>query len=58
MLDMAQPGATLDPVAAAIMISQYRQNNGLGTVVVDPDLTGSPSSSRRRWRPATRWTTM
>ena len=30
-LDMAQPGATLDPVAAAIMISQYRQNNGLGT---------------------------
>src|SRR5258705_9041549 len=38
-LDMAQPGATLDPVAAAIMISQYRQNNGLGTVVVDPELT-------------------
>jgi uncharacterized protein YkwD len=38
-LDMAQPGATLDTVAAAIMISQYRQNNGLGTVVVDPELT-------------------
>ena len=37
-LDMAQPGATLDPVAAAILISQYRQNNGLGAVVVDPDL--------------------
>jgi uncharacterized protein YkwD len=37
-VDMAQPGATLDPVAAAIMISQYRQNNGLGTVVVDADL--------------------
>jgi len=37
-VDMAQPGATLDPVAAAIMISQYRQNNGLGAVVVDPDL--------------------
>ena len=35
-LDMAQPGATLDTVAAAIMISQYRQNNGLGAVVVDP----------------------
>ena len=34
-----QPGATLDTVAAAIMISQYRQNNGLGTVVVDPELT-------------------
>ncbi len=38
-LDMAQPGATLDMGAAAIMISQYRQNNGLGTVVVDPELT-------------------
>ena len=37
-LDMAQPGAQLDPVAAAIMISQYRQNNGLGAVVVDPEL--------------------
>jgi uncharacterized protein YkwD len=37
-LNMAQPGATLDPAAAAIMISQYRQNNGLGAVVVDPDL--------------------
>jgi hypothetical protein len=38
-LDMAQPGATLDPVAAAVMISQYRQNNGLGAVVVDPELS-------------------
>jgi uncharacterized protein YkwD len=37
-LNMAQPGATLDPIAAAIMISQYRQNNGLGLVAVDPDL--------------------
>ena len=37
-LDMAQAGAVLDPQAAAIMISQYRQNNGLATVVVDPDL--------------------
>ncbi len=37
-LDMAQAGAVLDPQAAAIMISQYRQNNGLGSVVVDPDL--------------------
>ena len=36
--DMATPGAQLDAVAAATMISQYRQNNGLGTVVVDPDL--------------------
>ena len=37
--DMSKPGATLDTAAAAIMISQYRQNNGLGTVVVDPELT-------------------
>ncbi|MBR0874168.1 CAP domain-containing protein [Bradyrhizobium tropiciagri] len=38
-LNMAQPGAVLDSQAAAVMFSQYRQNNGLGTVVVDPDLT-------------------
>jgi uncharacterized protein YkwD len=38
-VSMAAPGAVLDTQAAAIMISQYRQNNGLGTVVVDPDLT-------------------
>lgn len=31
-------GGTLDPQTAASMISQYRQNNGLGKVVVDPDL--------------------
>ena len=37
-VSMAAPGAVLDTQAAAIMISQYRQNNGLGTVVVDPDL--------------------
>ena len=37
--DMAVPGSKLDAQAAAIMISQYRQNNGLGTVVVDPELT-------------------
>jgi uncharacterized protein YkwD len=36
--DMSKPGARLDPVAAATMISQYRQNNGLGAVVVDPEL--------------------
>ena len=35
---MANGGAVLDPQAAASMISQYRQNNGLGRVVVDPDL--------------------
>jgi uncharacterized protein YkwD len=35
---MAEPGAKLDSVAAASMISLYRQNNGLGAVVVDPAL--------------------
>ena len=37
-LSMANGGATLDPQAAASMISLYRQNNGLGAVAVDPDL--------------------
>jgi uncharacterized protein YkwD len=37
-VSMADPGAHLDPAAAASMISQYRQNNGLGAVTVDPDL--------------------
>jgi uncharacterized protein YkwD len=36
--DMATPGARLDAVSAASMISLYRQNNGLGGVVVDPEL--------------------
>src|ERR1700733_4374778 len=36
-LNMAD-GARLDPQAAASMISLYRQNNGLGAVVVDPQL--------------------
>jgi uncharacterized protein YkwD len=36
--NMANPGARLDTIAAAAMISQYRQNNGLGSVVVDPEL--------------------
>jgi hypothetical protein len=35
---MANDGAKLDPDAAASMISLYRQNNGLGAVVVDPQL--------------------
>jgi uncharacterized protein YkwD len=37
-LNMADAGARLDPQAAASMISQYRQNNGLGGVAVDPQL--------------------
>ncbi|NPV25322.1 CAP domain-containing protein [Bradyrhizobium aeschynomenes] len=36
--DMAVAGARLDAVAAATMISQYRQNNGLGLVEVDSEL--------------------
>jgi uncharacterized protein YkwD len=36
--DMAVAGAKLDAPAAAIMISQYRQNNGLGAVEIDPEL--------------------
>jgi len=37
-VNMAEPGARLDPVAAATMISQYRQNNLLGAVEVDTEL--------------------
>ncbi len=37
-VNMAAPGAVLEQLAAATMISQYRQNNGLGLVVVDPGL--------------------
>lgn len=37
-VNMAAPGARLDAAAAASMISQYRQNNGLAAVEVDPDL--------------------
>lgn len=36
---MAREGAKVNSIAAATMISQYRQNNGLGPVVVDPALT-------------------
>jgi uncharacterized protein YkwD len=38
-VSMANGGARLDPQAAASMISLYRQNNGLGAVAVDPELT-------------------
>jgi uncharacterized protein YkwD len=37
-VNMADAGTRIDPQAAASMISQYRQNNGLGAVTVDPDL--------------------
>jgi len=38
-VSMANGGARLDSQAAASMISLYRQNNGLGGVAVDPELT-------------------
>ncbi|WP_029581693.1 CAP domain-containing protein [Bradyrhizobium sp. URHD0069] len=38
-LSMANAGARLDSQAAASMISLYRQNNGLGGVAVDSELT-------------------
>ena len=37
-LSMAHGGAKVDAAVAASMISGYRANNGLGAVVVDPDL--------------------
>jgi uncharacterized protein YkwD len=37
-IDLSQPGTTLDANAAQSMISGYRGNNGLGPVVVDPEL--------------------
>src|ERR1700683_5052361 len=36
--DLAQPAVTVDPAAAASMISGYRGNNSLGPVAVDPEL--------------------
>jgi uncharacterized protein YkwD len=37
-INMAEPGAKLDAQAAATMISLYRKNNGVGAVVIDPEL--------------------
>ena len=37
-IDLSQPGTTLDANAAQSMISGYRGNNGLGPVIIDPDL--------------------
>jgi uncharacterized protein YkwD len=36
---MAKPGARLDDAAAAAMISEYRGNNKLPAVTLDPELT-------------------
>ena len=37
-IDLSQPGTVLDANAAQSMISGYRGNNGLGPVVIDPEL--------------------
>lgn len=36
--DLAEAGAEIDASAAAAMLSGYRANNGLGAVIIDPDL--------------------
>ncbi len=36
--DLSKPDTSLDPAAAASMISGYRRNNDLGPVTVDPEL--------------------
>jgi len=36
--DLAEAGVEVDASAAAAMLSGYRANNGLGAVVIDPDL--------------------
>ena len=36
--DLSKADVTLDAAAAASMISGYRSNNGLGAVIVDPEL--------------------
>ncbi len=37
-IDLSKPGTTLDANAAQSMISGYRGNNGLGPLVIDPEL--------------------
>jgi len=44
---LAAPGAALDALAAASMISGYRQNNGLPPVTVDPVLTSMAQDQAR-----------
>jgi uncharacterized protein YkwD len=44
---MAAAGAQLDAAAAASMISEYRRNNGLGSVTVDPELTRMAEAQSR-----------
>jgi len=44
---MASADAKLDSAAAASMISQYRQNNGLGAVTIDPELMAAAETQSR-----------
>ncbi len=44
---LATSGAEVDASAAASMISGYRRNNGLGPVVVDPDLMRAAAEQSR-----------
>ncbi|HVG52740.1 MAG TPA: CAP domain-containing protein [Xanthobacteraceae bacterium] len=44
---LAVSGAEVDANAAASMISGYRRNNGLGPVVVDPDLMRAAAEQSR-----------
>ena len=53
-VNLAEPGATLDPEAAASMISQYRQKNGLGAVTVDPALMRFAEAQARAMTSANR----
>ena len=45
--NMAEPGAKLDAQSAATMISLFRKNNGLGAVVVDPELMMAAETQSR-----------
>ena len=44
---LAAPGAALDALAAASMISGYRHNNGLPAVTLDPNLMGLAQEQAR-----------
>src|SRR5262249_17974877 len=42
--NMAESGARIHAQAAATMISLYRKNNGVGALVVDPELISIPTT--------------
>ncbi|CAM5308315.1 putative protein, YkwD family OS=Afipia felis OX=1035 GN=NCTC12722_00791 PE=4 SV=1 [Afipia felis] len=46
-VSMANPSARLDAASAASMISQYRRNNGLGAVTIDPELMNAAETQSR-----------